>query len=50
MKTVIVEQGETSFGAYCPEMLGCVAVAETEEEVIELIAEAIEFPLEGSQE
>lgn len=44
---IIIEQGETSFGAYVPDLPGCVAVAETEAEVMNLIHEAIEFHLEG---
>jgi len=44
---VIIEQGETSRGAYVPGLPGCVAVAETEDEVMALIKEAIEFHLEG---
>jgi len=44
---VIVEKGETSYGAYVPDLPGCVAVAETKDEVISLIKEAIEFHLEG---
>lgn len=40
---VVIEKGETSFGAYVPELLGCVAVAETKAEVLELILEAIEL-------
>jgi len=44
---VIVEEGETSFGAYVPDLPGCAAAAETREEVLELIQEAIEFHLEG---
>jgi predicted RNase H-like HicB family nuclease len=44
---VIVEKGESSFGAYAPDLPGCAAVAETIEEVLQLIQEAIEFHLEG---
>lgn len=44
---VIIEKGETSFGAYVPDLPGCVAVGETEAEVMVLIHEAIEFHLEG---
>ena len=44
---VVIEQGETSFGASVPDLPGCIAVGETEEEVLELIQEAIEFHLEG---
>lgn len=48
--TVIIERGETSFGAYVPDLPGCVAVGETKDEVKELIQEAIEFHLEGMKE
>jgi len=44
---VIIEQGGTSYGAYVPDLPGCVAVGETEEEVRRLIVEAIAFHLEG---
>jgi len=45
--TVIVEQGPTSWGAYVPDLPGCIAAAETREEVISLIQAAIEFHIEG---
>jgi predicted RNase H-like HicB family nuclease len=45
--TIIIEKGKTSYGAYVPDLPGCVAVAETEKEVKELIKEAIEFHLES---
>ncbi len=44
---VIVEEGEISFGAYVPDLPGCVAVAETRDEVLRLIEEAIEFHVDG---
>jgi len=44
---IIIERGETSFGAYVPDLPGCVAVGETEAEVLELIPESIEYHLEG---
>jgi len=47
---IIIEEGENSFGAYVPDLPGCVAVAETKIEVLELITEAIEFHLEGLRE
>lgn len=47
---IIVEEGKTSFGAYAPDLTGCVAVAETREEVLQLMQEAIEFHLESLQE
>lgn len=47
---VIIEEGENSFGAYVPDLPGCVAVGQTREEVLKLIEESIEFHLEGLQE
>jgi predicted RNase H-like HicB family nuclease len=47
---VVIERGETSFGAYVPDLPGCVAVGETREEAMTLIREAIEFHLEGMSE
>jgi predicted RNase H-like HicB family nuclease len=44
------ERGEESFGAYVPDLPGCVAAGETREEVMRLIREAIEFHLEGLRE
>ncbi len=48
--TVVIEEGPTSYGAYVPDLPTCVAVAETREEVSELIREAIEYHLEMLQE
>jgi predicted RNase H-like HicB family nuclease len=47
---VIIEQGDGGFGAYVPDLPGCVAVGETREEAMRLIREAIEFYLEGVRE
>lgn len=47
---VVLEKGPDSFGAYVPDLPGCVAVGESEEEALELIQEAIEFHLEGLRE
>jgi len=47
---VIVEKGPTSFGAYVPDLPGCIAVGETRDEVLASIHEAIEFHLEGLKE
>ena len=44
---VVIERGDTNFGAYVPALPGCVAVGDTREEVIELIREAIEMHLEA---
>ena len=47
---VIFEKSENGFGAYVPDLPGCIAVGETMEEVRELITEAIEFHIEGLRE
>ena len=47
---VIIEQGSSSFGAYVPDLPGCVAVGDTRVEVTQLIHEAIEFHLDGMKE
>ena len=44
---VVVEKNENGFGAYVPDLPGCVAAAESRKEVISLIQEAIEFHIEG---
>ncbi|HEX2207082.1 MAG TPA: type II toxin-antitoxin system HicB family antitoxin [Longimicrobium sp.] len=43
----VIEKGAASYGAYVPDLPGCVAVADTEAEVTRLIREAIVFHLEG---
>ena len=47
---VVFEKGENSYGASVPDLPGCIAVGETLEEVRILIAEAIEFHIEGLRE
>ncbi|MEK7288704.1 MAG: type II toxin-antitoxin system HicB family antitoxin [Planctomycetota bacterium] len=44
---VVIEQGASSFGAYVPDLPGCIAVGESKQEVLQQIQEAIEFHLEG---
>lgn len=44
---VVIEKGPTSYGAYVPDLPGCVAVGQTSDEVRKLIVEAIEFHLDG---
>jgi predicted RNase H-like HicB family nuclease len=44
---VIIEKGESSWGAHVPDLPGCIAVAKTRKEVQALIKEAIDFHLEG---
>ncbi|HWQ20950.1 MAG TPA: type II toxin-antitoxin system HicB family antitoxin [Methanotrichaceae archaeon] len=45
--TIIIEKGEGNYSAYCPDLPGVVAAAETEDETVELMKEAIAFHLEG---
>lgn len=47
---VVIEKSSNGYGAYVPDLPGCVAVGETEAEVRQLIGEAIEFHLEGLRE
>ncbi|HVT14912.1 MAG TPA: type II toxin-antitoxin system HicB family antitoxin [Thermoanaerobaculia bacterium] len=47
---VVVEKAPNNYSAYVPDLPGCVAAAATEEEVLELIREAIDFHLEGMRE
>lgn len=47
---VLIEQGPTSYGASVPDLPGCVAVAETREEVEQLIQEAIVLHVRGLRE
>jgi predicted RNase H-like HicB family nuclease len=47
---IVIEKGPTSYGAYVPDLPGCVAVAKSAAEAKKLIAEAIPFHLEGLRE
>jgi predicted RNase H-like HicB family nuclease len=47
---VVIERSDNGFGAYVPGLPGCVAAAATEDEVRELIREAIEFHLDALRE
>ena len=44
---VVVEKSTNGFGAYVPDLPGCIAAAKSREEVVTLIQEAIEFHIEG---
>lgn len=47
---VILEKGESSWGAHVPDLPGGVAVAESRQDVVALIKDAIDFHLEGLRE
>lgn len=44
---IVIEKGEGNYGAYVPDLPGCVATGATIEEAQREIQEAIEFHLEG---
>ena len=44
---VVIEQGPVTFGAYVPDLPGCMAVGETRQETVDLIKEAMEFHLDA---
>ena len=47
---VVIERGDTSVGAYVPDLPGCAAVGETEEEALRLVREAMELHLQALKE
>jgi predicted RNase H-like HicB family nuclease len=47
---VVIEEGKKSYGAYVPDLPGCIAVGESREEALELVREAIQFHIEGLME
>jgi len=47
---IIEGDDESGYSAYVPDLSGCIAAAETREEIEQLIREAIPFHLEGMAE
>jgi predicted RNase H-like HicB family nuclease len=47
---VVIEKSQNGFGAYVPDLPGCVAVGDTVEEVEQLLREAIELHVAGLRE
>jgi predicted RNase H-like HicB family nuclease len=47
---VIIEKVGSNFGAYVPDLPGCIATGDSIAEVETLIREAIEFHIEGMRE
>jgi predicted RNase H-like HicB family nuclease len=43
----LIEKTGTGYSAHVPDLPGCIAAAESYEETVELIHEAIEFHIEG---
>jgi predicted RNase H-like HicB family nuclease len=47
---VIVEETETGYSAFSPDLPGCVATGKTRDEVEQSMREAIQFHLDGMRE
>lgn len=47
---IVIEKTPRSYGAYAPDVPGCVAAAETRSEVIQLMRGALALHLEGMRE
>lgn len=47
---IVIEQAENNLSAYVPDLPGCVAAAESLQELEQLIREAIEMHLAGMRE
>ena len=47
---VVIEEGESSYGAHVPDLPGCIAAGKTREETLRLIREAIELHIGSLRE
>ena len=47
---VVVEKGKSSYGAYVPDLPGCVAVGDSRREVIKLIRKGIPLHIRAMRE
>ena len=47
---VVVEKGGSSYGAYVPDLPGCVAAGETRREVLKLIRDAVKLHIDALRE
>lgn len=47
---IVVEESETGFSAYSPDLPGCVSTGATRDECTASMREAIEFHLDGMKE
>jgi predicted RNase H-like HicB family nuclease len=47
---VVVEKGRSSYGAYVPDLPGCVAAGATRREVLKLIRDAVKLHIEALRE
>ena len=47
---IIIEKSDNGYGAYCPDVPGCVAFGDTVDETRKNFLEALEFHFEGLRE
>lgn len=47
---IVIERAASNWGAYVPDLPGCVATGDTLEKTLREIGEAIEFHIEGMRE
>jgi len=47
---IIIEKAENNYGAYCPDLPGCVSTGNTIDETVKNMQEAIEFHIDGIRE
>ena len=47
---VVLEKSDSGFGAYLPDLPGCIAIADTLKETKKLIAEAVNLHIDQMQE
>lgn len=47
---IVIERGETNYGAYAPDLPGCVAIGKTRRACEKSMKEAIAFHIEGMLE
>lgn len=47
---VVIEKGANGYGAYVPDLPGCIAAARSRDEVVKLIHDAVAFHIEGLKE
>ena len=47
---VIVEKGKSSYGAYVPDLPGCVAVGDSRRQVMKLIREGLRLHIQAMRE
>ena len=47
---VVVERGTSGYGAYVPDLPGCIAAGETRREVVKLIRDAVKLHIQALRE